>query len=103
MMLQLGTYDPIEEVPEYYYTSGTGVTNPDTVPSGGSFNTILIPGFNTIQVPGTVQPQQQPEQQPPVDSGAVYKVTATAKAPPDIPWGLLILGVVALVMLVRNN
>ena len=78
MMLQLGTYDPNEEMLESYYSSGAGVKNP---------------------IPGTVQPQQQP----PVDSGAVYKVTATAKAPPDIPWGLLILGVVALVMLVRNN
>ena len=81
MMLHLGTYDPNEEMLESYYSSGAGVKNP---------------------IPGTVQ-QQQPAQQPPVDSGAVYKVTATAKAPPDIPWGLLILCAVALVMLVRNN
>jgi len=120
MMLRLGAYDPNEEMLDVYYSSGAdvtdpneemlnsyyssgaGVTNPDSVPSGGS--------FNTISIPGTVQPQQQPAQQPSgnsgapsVDSGAVYRVTTTAKMPPDLPWGLLILGAVALVMLVRNN
>jgi hypothetical protein len=103
MMLRLGAYDPNEEMLDVYYSSGADVTNPDSVPSGGSFNTILIPGVNTIQTPGTVQPQQQPQQQPPADSGAVYRVTTTAKMPPGLPWGLLILGAVALVMLVRNN
>jgi hypothetical protein len=133
MMLRLGAYDPNEEMLDVYYSSGyyssgadvtdpneemlnsyyssgAGVTNPYTVPSGGSFNTILIPGVNTIQIPGTVQPQQQPQQpqqqpqqQPPADSGTVYRVATTGKMPPGLPWGLLILGAVALVMLVRNN
>jgi hypothetical protein len=100
MMLRLGAYDPNEEMLDVYYSSGADVTDPNEEMLYSYYSS----GAGvTNPIPGAVQPQQQPAQQPPVDSGAVYKITATAKAPPDVPWGLLILGAVALVMFVRNN